>query len=108
MLHDRLKKWLKETGTSRETLADLLMVSRKTVEGWLLKANPRPIPLRKHAAIEALIAPKSAPGCIAVPISIPAEEWHKLTKDLPPGTDKEQAVAEYLLGLIKALNNKGN
>ena len=104
MLRERLKDWLKKTKTSREELAAQLMVSPKTVEGWLLKSNPRPIPLRKHAAIEALIAPKPAPGCIALPLSIPVADWELLTQGLPPGANKEEAVIEYLLGVIKAVN----
>lgn len=102
MLRERLKDWLKKTKTSRAELAAKLMVSPKTVEGWLLKSNPRPIPMLKHAAIEALIAPKPEPGCIALPLSIPLQEWELLTQGLPPGTDKEKAVAEYLLSVIRA------
>ena len=108
MLRSRLKEWLKRTKTSRAELAAQLMVSPKTVEGWLLKSNPRPIPLLKHAAIEALIAPKPEPGCIALPLSIPAKDWELLTQGLPPGIDKEKAVAEYLLGVIRAGHNVKN
>ena len=102
MLVARIKDWLRATGTSRDELAALLLVSPATLEGWLLKANPRPIPAKKAEKIEAIIAPKNAPGCIALPLSIPGDVWWALTKDLPLGADKKKAVAEFLMQVMKA------
>lgn len=102
MLRARVKEWLKATGTSREELAERLLVSPATLEGWLLNKNPRPIPAKKAEVLEGLIAPKNAPGCIALPLAVPADMWECLTKDLPAGADKKKAVAEFLLNVMKA------
>ena len=102
MLRSRLREWLKATGTSRAALAEKLLVSPATVEGWLLKTNPRPIPAKKAEAIADLIAPQNSPGCIALPLSIPKEDWERFTRDLPPGVDKKKAVSDFMLGVMRA------
>ena len=102
MLLEQLRKWLRETGTSRQDLAEKLFVSPVTVDGWLLQRNPRPIPLKKQAAIRALIAPGSDSGHVAVDFCFTDEEWAEITRDIPDGVNKEEAVKAKLLAFIRA------
>ena len=102
MLLEQLRKWLRETGTSRQDLAEKLFVSPVTVDGWLLQRNPRPIPLKKQAAIRALIAPGSDSGHVAVDFNFTPEEWAEITREIPDGVNKEEAVKAKLLAFIRA------
>ena len=86
----------------RKVLAERLFVSPATLEGWLLQSNPRPIPLKKQAAIEELIAPKSDPGHIAVSFHFSDEEWKEITKDIPESADAKEVVKARLLAFIRA------
>ena len=101
MLNERLQDWLTRTGTSRADLADKLHVSKRTVESWLGRVH-RPIPANKRATIEALIAPKSESGHMAVDLHFTPEEWEEITRDIPDGVDKEEAVKAKLLAFIRA------
>lgn len=101
MLKTRLRVWLAESKTSRAELAEMLGVKLRTVEGWLGKKG-RDIPLTKAELIEKIIKPANEPGCIAVSVSFTPEQWEMLTKNLPEGADKQEAVKQYIMGMIKA------
>ena len=101
MLNDRIQAWLIKEGKSRSEFAEMLHISPRTVDGWLGKVQ-RPIPHKMHEAIELIIAPPSDPGCIAQEIAFSAEEWALLTKNLPEGVNKNEAVKQYVMGIIKA------
>jgi transcriptional regulator with XRE-family HTH domain len=101
MLNDRIQKWLVKEGKSRSELAELLHVSPRTIDGWLGKKQ-RPIPFKMHQAIEDIIRPKANPGCLPLQVTFTSEEWELMTADLPEGVDKQEAVKQYLMGIIKA------
>ncbi len=102
MIRDQVKKWLKETKTSRKQLAELLMISNSTLDGWLLKKNPRPIPPKKRGALEAIMAPKNDDGDIELVLTFTPEQMLELKKDLPEGTDISEAMKKRLLAFIRA------
>jgi transcriptional regulator with XRE-family HTH domain len=106
MLNDRIQAWLIKEGKSRSEFAKMLHISPRTVDGWLGKVQ-RPIPHKMHEAIELIIAPPSEPGCIAQEVAFTAEEWELLTKGLPDGADKQEAVKQYIMGIIKAARLPG-
>ncbi len=101
MLNEKLQDWLNRTGTSRQQLADQLHVSRRTVESWLGRKH-RPIPAAKVSTIERLIAPASAPGHIAVDFTFTEAEWEEITRGIPDGVDKEEAIKAKLLAFMRA------
>ena len=101
MLNDRLQQWLTETGTSRADFAEKVHVSKRTVDNWLGKKH-RPIPAAKRAIVEKIIAPKNAPGCIAVNFSFSEEKWEALTGHLPEGVDKVEYITNLLNSIIAA------
>lgn len=47
-----LKQWLKENNISRMQLADMLMVSKNTIDGW---CSGRPIGLRRKESLHLLM-----------------------------------------------------
>lgn len=102
MIRDRIKKWLKETNTSREELSRMLLVSKTTLDGWLLVANPRPIPARKVGMLEAIMAQKNEQGEVELSIKFSPEEWEAVTADMAAGIDKEEAVKKRLYAFISA------
>ena len=102
MIRERIKKWLKETGTTRTELAEFLLVSPATMDGWLLKKNPRPIPAKKLGALEAIMAPKNAQGDVELTLKLSPEEREAITADIANGIDKEEAVKKRLYAFISA------
>lgn len=103
MLKERLKIWLVKTGTTREELAAKLNLSRRTVEGWLQKSNPRPLPLRLRPAIEELIAPTAEPGCIPVELTFTDEQWERLTAHIPDGPNKKEQLVKQIMAMLEAM-----
>ena len=101
MLKDRLQHWLTQTGTSRAELAEKLHVSKRTVDNWLGQKS-RPIPGSKQAVIEAIIAPQSLPGHIAVNIPFTEDQWQIIADSIPEGVDKKEYVKNILLAMFKA------
>lgn len=101
MLNERLQNWLTRTGTTREELANILHVSKRTVDSWLGRVH-RPIPATKRATIEAIISPKSEPGHIAVAFTFSDKEWEEITRDIPEGANKEEIVKAKLLAFVRA------
>lgn len=55
---DQIKTWLKQTGRTRDWLAEQCYVSKKTVDNWL--SSPKIIPDDKQALIRRLIADDEA------------------------------------------------
>lgn len=49
---NELKKWLEHTGTSREALADLMGVSKSTVDGW---CSNKPVGKRSRYRLRLLM-----------------------------------------------------
>lgn len=52
---EEIKKWLKTSKTSRESLADALDVAKTTIDQWLSKKD---IPLSQHAEIARMMNPE--------------------------------------------------
>jgi transcriptional regulator with XRE-family HTH domain len=102
MIRERIKNWLRETKTSRKELAGKLLVSPSTLDGWLLKANPRPIPIKKYAAIEALMAQKDENGEIPLTLTFTKEEIAALKEGLPPDADLRAVLRERLIAFVRA------
>ena len=102
MIRERIKKWLKETNTSRKELAEKLLVSPATLDGWLLKANPRPIPVKKYAAIEAIMAKKEENGEIPLTLTFTAAEIRSLKEGLPPDANLSEVLRERLIAFVRA------
>lgn len=102
MIRERIKKWLRETKTSRKELAGKLLVSPATLDGWLLKANPRSIPIKKYAAIEALMAQKDENGEIPLTLTFTKEEIAALKEGLPPDADLRAVLRERLIAFVRA------
>lgn len=92
---------MKETNTSRKELADMLLVSPSTLDGWLLLKNPRPIPAKKQGALETIMAPKKE-GDIELKLNISPERWRCLTADITDGIDKKEAIKRQLYAFIDA------
>lgn len=53
LTHEKIKTWLRQSGMTRAELASKLMVTKRTVDGWLSSGNP--IPAKKLAMIERLM-----------------------------------------------------
>ena len=93
----KIKDWLKTSGHSREWLAEKLLVSKATIDGWL--APSRPIPSTKLAFIKKLMLPQKNTlppikhdDVIAFTVRFTPEEWAAM---LPPEIDpNDQAAAE--------------
>lgn len=77
MLKKKLETWMAIRGCSRQQLAEMLNVSRRTVDGWLATKS-RPIPEKMRKPIEDLIEPK-LPG---KELSEAEKEFHALP-DIP-------------------------
>ena len=78
MIREKLRAWMEQKGVSRPELASKLHVSLQTVNGWLLRSNPRAMSERQRIAIEALIRPEPEPGCIPVQIMLTPEQADKV------------------------------
>ena len=103
-----IKDWLKASGHSRAWLAEKLLVSKGTIDGWL--APSRPIPPHKLAYIKNLMSPPKTPPAplkhsdiIAFTVRFTPEEWASV---LPPDIDPndhsaaEKYVREKLMEVI--------
>lgn len=98
MLRDRLRAWMAQNGKSRADVAKMLLVSVQTVNGWLLRTNPRAISERQRVAIEALIKPAAAPGCIPVQIMLTPEQAEKIR-----GLSAEE-VTDLFMSVVNAVH----
>lgn len=82
----------------------MLNISSRTIDGWL-GAQKRPIPARMHAAIEEIISPKAAPGCVLVQLNIPEDVWKRVKTRFRLESDEEaKALAtQQLMAFFSAL-----
>lgn len=102
MLRERLRAWMAQNGKSREEVAKLLLVSKQTVNGWLLRSNPREMSERQRVAIEALIRPKPQPGCVPVQLMLTPEQAEKI-KDLSAAE-----ITELFMSIVDAVHKVRN
>lgn len=91
----KIKDWLKTSGHSREWLAEKLLVSKGTIDGWL--APSRPIPYAKKQLIKNIInppqhsfSPLKHDDIIAFTVRFTPEEWAAM---LPPEIDPNDQIA---------------
>jgi hypothetical protein len=90
---------MEQKGVSRPELASKLHVSLQTVNGWLLRSNPRAMSERQRIAIEALIRPEPEPGCIPVQIMLTPEQAAKVAML----TEAEKS--ELFMSVVNAVYN---
>jgi hypothetical protein len=98
----QLKVWLSQNQMSQKTLAATLGVSESAVYGW---CSNHKIPDKRWQEMKSLFCKDSEqpePGCIAVQVEFPDDEWEKITATIPDGIDKVEFVKQTMLRLIKA------
>lgn len=94
---DILKNWLLGEGISRDTLAEELGVSKRTVDNW---CSGREIPPVKWARIlERMNKPAFCYSSVAVvPVRFTLSEWEQVKTKIPQGVDAEEFLRAVLLG----------
>lgn len=80
----KLKTWLKESGTSREEFAQMVFVTRVTLDNWLSKKGS--IPQAKQELIRKIISEYREKGSIKIdvpmlPINLPSEMYEQMEKE---------------------------
>lgn len=91
-----VREWLTAHQKDRAWLGEQVGVSKRTVDNWFAAGV---VPTAKRELVEKVIEPR--PGLRATVncnIRFSVEEWLAVSEALPPGTDVEEVVRQYLLG----------
>lgn len=97
-LLERIREWLKSNGKSRQDLASLIGVSKRTVDNWFSGRAMNP----NHAfSLELLLKPQAAAersGFVVLKFS--EEQMERLKANFSSMVELELAVKSYVLGTL--------
>ena len=86
-----IKKWLKDSGKSREWLAEQCGVGKRVLDNWLSAA--RPVPSKALLIIQRLMTDKISPIPPQVEIDFTDEEWEVISAAM---TATQQTFMEFI------------
>ncbi|MFR0849819.1 S24 family peptidase [Akkermansia sp.] len=86
-----IKKWLKDSGKSREWLAEQCGVGKRVLDNWLSAA--RPVPSKALLIIQRLMTEKISPIPPQVEIDFTDEEWEVISAAM---TATQQTFMEFI------------
>ena len=97
-LIEKIRAWLKETGKTRQELAQLLGVSKRTVDNWF---SGRPINPSHAKAIRILLSPapeKDAQGTVLLRFT--EGQMEIIERRFPSREAFEMALKSFITGLL--------
>lgn len=99
-LLDKIRAWLKDNGKSRQDLADLIGVSKRTVDNWF---SGRTMNVVHEKALKVLLSPSAdeeESGKIVLRFT--DEQMERLKKNFSSREELEMAIKSFCLGSMYA------
>lgn len=97
---DKIRAWLKDNGKSRQDLADLIGVSKRTVDNWF---SGRSMNVAHEKALKVLLYPavdEEESGKIVLRFT--DEQMERLKKNFSSREELELAIKSFCLGSMYA------